>query len=200
MAKYRSVAERSEEKVIIKGFISRVGLTDKSATVYRILGLGYWIAPIGISIIAADSGNGRIVSKASLNGTRAGNSTMLRNGSLAAVKEGIAKVLRYQDGILGLFSASVNHRWLDEHQFSTSPHGDGFLVQVAAAVAVQDVYNRTNYIGCYTDESGSERLELEKKAIQLKREMVALFRKRYQLTVEEALTFHKENPLLKVVE
>ena len=155
--------------------IVKVGKTPAGCTVYRIKGLGYWIAPKAVNIVLTVKDRCTIIRNVA-----AKNVLQLSCGDTpSAFYDAAELVLRHIENDIGL--------WLTTSQCVTNPPAvqireDGYAVTIPVAI-------RKDKTRFYT----SNRQKAELKAKEYHDELY----KRYHVTLRDALTFHLLCPPLR---
>lgn len=196
----RSIGYRATRRVYLKGKVRAVGLDKHNLTVYHFQGLGYWICPPFVSLCETEVGNLLIRAGSILSGKRVKTVSPFTPDK---IKEAMAYVLSNLAKHGVLFSHPTTARDLSTKsveicEASTNNSSSGYSVVVGIRQGVTDVYG-TKKIKRYCVSYATARKNAE-ELTALKIEMIELFRKRYSITVEEALVFHKENPAVTIAE
>lgn len=181
-----------QNKVLIKDVATRIGYDHHGIGIYHFHGIGYWKAPSGISIFAERGVYLRAQWKSHVNGTC--TEVALHQFDKESILAGLGKLLQLAEEGGSLYNRSVRSNWI-ERQWPTvanTPYGATEVI-VNPIRHIRDVYPRKIFIG---QTKFPERLdELVEKGKALKKEMIDLFKRRHQLTAEEALVFYTANPM-----
>lgn len=199
MGSERSTAARSETKDVVSGFIRHVGMTKTGQSVYFIFGLGYWIAPAKFGIYPTLNGKAFITYR----NTHVKKYGTIKENTTECALETLTNVVTAVFRQTPIYSHLYRQPWVDDHQpnpiVRISNDGRARAATLHAPVSLQDVYSEVIYIANFPAHGPIPKKVYDKTHAK-KQEMINLFKERYSMTLEEALTFHKTNPAVIVEE
>lgn len=176
---------------IAPGRLSEVGLTPQGCRVYFFNGMGYWIAPSGIYLYCNEYS--ALDVKAPYSG-----GTTCSSWAPIPIKQTLLRVLKRQSERAGLYM-TIRRRYntVTMVEVGIKVLADNRSeVSVAIPSSLRYAYGNKPRVVIGTVPKGESTSWLELKAFIFKEKIVHEFNERFLVTVDQAMTFHKECPEL----
>lgn len=169
--------------------VVRMGIMKDGRTVFMLKDIGYWICPPYITLTTNGKGRNGLRLTYVCNDRRKLSWTIM-SWSRSGFMDIVSQCLRicYDDGYL--FSKRVRRTFFD-----TKPvPADTNFIAMNVPKTLQDHYHAT-HIQLYRNKDETHK-QFSNRVQQAHTKLIWLFRTKYRITINEALTFHPNNPIL----